>query len=269
MDHLSATISDLLQNKWIQCILVLFIAFLLTKIISAIIRRTLRRSVSSRSETLIRIAGKLASFFIYMLALMQCCQLAFSVQPTSIIAATGVVGVALGFGAQSLVKDIISGFFLLLENQISVGDLVTIGGFTGTITELTLRSTVIKNALGDVFIIPNGSIDTVTNHSKSERTVLIDVDIAYSTDIDFATKVMQNVASKANQEITAITKAPEVLGVAKLNDSGVKMRMAVNCIIGEQFAVEREMLRRIKDAFDENGIEIPYQHIVIANKTIQ
>lgn len=258
-------LSELLQNKWIQCVIVLIIAFVLTKTVNFLIKRTLMRSVSNRSETLIRLTGKLVSFFIYMLAVMQCCQIGFGVQPASIIAATGVVGVALGFGAQSLVKDIISGFFLLLENQIAVGDLVTIGGFCGTITELTLRSTVIKNALGDVFIIPNGSIDTVTNHSKSERTVLVDIDIAYGSDIDFVSDVMTDTAQKAYEELSAVTKVPQVLGVIKLDSSSIKMRMAVNCSPGEQFAVEREMLHRLKDAFDANNIEIPYNHIVVVN----
>lgn len=258
--------AELFENKWIQCAVVLIIAFILTKIIGFFIKRTLRRNVSSRSETLIRVIGKLASFFVYMLAVMQCFQIAFNVQPASLIAATGVVGVALGFGAQSLVKDIISGFFLLFENQLAVGDLVTIGGFTGTITELTLRSTVIKNYMGDVFIIPNGSIDTVINHSKSERTVMVDVDVSYNSDIDFVTDVMNKAAEKAYRELDAVTQLPQVLGVTRLGESGVRIRLSVNCETGEQFAVEREMLRRIKDAFDENNIDIPYPHIVIADK---
>lgn len=258
--------AEFFENKWIQCAIVLLIAFVLTKIIGFFIKRTLKRNVSSRSETLIRVSGKLASFFVYMLAVMQCCQVAFNVQPASLIAATGVVGVALGFGAQSLVKDIISGFFLLFENQIAVGDLVTIGGFTGTITELTLRSTVIKNYLGDVFIIPNGSIDTVTNHSKSERTVMVDVDISYECDIEFAESIMKSAGQQAYAEIDAVTKMPEVLGVTRLGESGVRIRLSVNCETGEQFAVEREMLKRIKNAFDENNISIPYQHIVLVNQ---
>lgn len=259
-------ISELLKNKWIQCVIILLIAFIITKAVNMLIARALRRSVSNRSETLIRAAGNLVSFFIYMLALMQCCQIGLGVQPASIIAATGVVGVALGFGAQSLVKDIISGFFLLLENQIAVGDLVTIGGFCGTITELTLRSTVIKNALGDVFIIPNGSIDTVTNHSKSERTVPIEVDVAYESDLNFVTEVMTAAGQLAYNELSAVTQIPTVLGVSKLDSSSVKIKMAVNCTAGEQFSVEREMLRRLKDAFDANNIEIPYNHIVLASK---
>ena len=258
--------AELFKNKWIQCVIVLIIAFVLTKIIGFFIKRALRRNVSSRSETLIRVIGKLAAFFVYMLAVMQCFQIAFNVLPASLIAATGVVSVALGFGAQSLVKDIISGFFLLFENQIAVGDLVTIGGFTGTITELTLRSTVIKNYLGDVFIIPNGSIDTVINHSKSERTVMVDVDVSYNSDIDFVTDVMNAAAEKAYRELDAVTQLPQVLGVTRLGESGVRIRLSVNCETGEQFAVEREMLRRIKDAFDENNIDIPYPHIVIADK---
>lgn len=258
--------ADFFNNKWVQCAITLLIAFAIAKIIGFFIKRTLRRNVSSRSETLIRVSGKLASFFVYMLAVMQCFQIGLGVQPASLIAATGVVGVALGFGAQSLVKDIISGFFLLLENQISVGDLVTIGGFTGTITELTLRSTVIKNYLGDVFIIPNGSIDTVTNHSKSERTVMIDTDISYDCSIELAESVMRDAAKTAYEELDEVVRMPEVLGVIKLGDSGVRLRLSVCCEAGEQFAVEREMLKRIKTAFDDNNIKIPYQHIVTINK---
>lgn len=259
-------VAQFFDNKWVQCIIILLFAFLFAKLIRFFIKRALRHDVSSRSETLIRVAGKLVSFFVYMLAVMQCFQVVFNVQPASLIAATGVVGVALGFGAQSLVKDFISGFFLLLEDQISVGDLVTIGGFTGTITELTLRSTVIKNYLGDIFIIPNGSIDTVTNHSRSDRTVMVDVDISYDESIERAAGIMEEAAKLAYTELDEIIKQPTVLGVTRLGESGVRMRLCVECETGTQFAVEREMLKRMKNAFDANGITIPYNHIVVVNK---
>lgn len=260
-------LSVFFSNKIVQTLSVLIIAVILSKAAKHLIRHTIyKKEITSRLETLVRVFSKILSFIIYFFAALQICEILFNVQPTSIIAATGVVGVAVGFGAQSLVKDVIAGFFILSENQFAVGDLVTIEGFTGNISELTLRTTIIRNVSGDLFTIPNGSITKVINHSRCTRGVIIAVSIAYEDDIDNALAVMKQTAVKAKEELPSLTAVPEVLGVTALGDSGVELKLLASCVPGEQFAVERELLRRIKYAFDEKNVNIPYNHIVIVNK---
>lgn len=255
------------DNKLVQSVIILILAVILSGIAKRFIKHAIHKhDMTNRLETLVRVFSKVVSFLIYFLAILQICQVLFNVQPTSIIAATGVFGVAIGFGAQSLVKDVISGFFILFENQFAVGESVTIEGFTGVVKELTLRTSIIQNVNGDVFTIPNGSITKVTNHSRAERGVAVAVSIAYEEDINNALKVMQKVAEEAKAEITSLTKVPDVLGVSALGSSGVELKLFATCVPGEQFNVERELMKRIKYAFDKENVNIPYDHIVIMQK---
>lgn len=128
-----------------------------------------RKNASRRNDTLAALLKSVLTYTVSFLALVTVLQTGFAIDMTSILAAAGVLGVAVGFGAQTLVKDIISGFFLLFEDQFSVGDRVTLEGFTGVVEELGLRATRIRGAAGDLFILPNGSISKVTNHSRGEQ----------------------------------------------------------------------------------------------------
>lgn len=257
-------------SRIVKALIIVAIAVILSKIATKMIKRTMHKhDITNRLETLISVFSKIVSFLIYFFAALQICQVLFDMNPTSIIAATGVLGVAVGFGAQSLVKDVISGFFILFENQFAVGDSVTIEGFTGKVRELTLRTTILQGASGDLFTIPNGSISKVTNHSRCDRAVAVAVSIAYEEDIDRATAVLEKVAKKAYEDIDALVKEPEVLGVTALGNSGVELKVTATCTAGEQLGVEREMLKRIKVAFDEQKVDIPYDHIVVMQKTVE
>ncbi len=254
-------------SRIFKALVIVVIAVILSKLAAKMIKRAVhKRDITNRLETLISVFSKIVSFLIYFFAALQICQVLFDMNPTSIIAATGVLGVAVGFGAQSLVKDVISGFFILFENQFAVGDSVTIEGFTGKVSELTLRTTILQGASGDLFTIPNGSISKVTNHSRCDRAVAIAVSIAYEEDIDKAAAVLEQVAKKAYEDIDSLVKEPDVLGVTALGSSGVELKILATCTAGEQFAVEREMLKRIKQAFDAQNVDIPYDHIVVMQK---
>lgn len=259
-------ITEILNYSWVQAIILIVIAVLLVRLLKIIIRRAVKKSASARAETLVRVLGNTISIIIYFLALLQILQIFFHVTPSSLLAATGIAGVAFGFGAQSLVKDVISGFFLLLENQMAVGDLVTIGSFTGNIQKITLRTTVIQNAAGDLYTIPNGSVTELINHSRCERSVVIETPVSYECDLNGALSVLQKAAETAASEMELLNGVPEVLGVSMLAGSGVNIKICAKCAPGNQFAVERELLRRIKYALDEANIEIPYDHIVIEDK---
>lgn len=267
-ESISKTAGEFMQNNFVRAALALVIAFVLSKVVRFLIRRRIKRSenLTNRAETVLRILSSAVSVIIYFLAILEICRILFNINPATVVAATGVVGVAISFGAQNLVKDMISGFFILLENQYAVGELVTIGEFTGTVSSLGVRSTQLRNVKGDIFIIPNGSVTSVVNHSRGVRGVVLDVEIAYETDINTAMEVLRTAAERAKREMLQLVEVPQVLGVSQLGQSGVKLRILANCQPDTQFEVERELLRRVKYALDEKNISIPYNHLVVVNK---
>lgn len=174
-------------------------------------------------------------------------------------------GVALGFGAQSLVKDLINGISILFEGQYEVGDHITIGTYNGVVESLGIRTTVLKDFSGDVHIIPNGIITTVTNHSRSDIRFIVDVEIAYEESIDNTIKLINEVCDKYTKTNEDITEPPTVLGVTSLNPSSVTIRVAGKAKPMTQGIAERELRKEIKLALDNNGIEIPYPKTKIIN----
>lgn len=215
------------------------------------------------------IAGILTStlkYVMYFFVFVSALEILLKINVMSVIAAAGVAGIAVAFGAQSVVKDVITGFFIIFEGKFEVGDIVTIDDFTGTVDSITLRCTTIRNYMGDLYIVPNGSIEKVINRQKGERYLSFDIDIAYESDIDTAIRVMEDCCRKAQNELSVIRGEAEVLGVTSLGRSGVTLRTIIPCEAGQQYALEREMLRRMKYAFDENNIEIPYDRLVVINK---
>lgn len=241
-----------------------FIILRLSK--SALKRYQNRQPDNHRRGTICAILNSVVHYCVYFFIFVQALNQLFGINVMSLLAAAGVVGIAVAFGAQSVVKDVITGFFIIFEGKFEVGDIVTIDDFTGTVDSITLRCTTIKNYVGDLYIIPNGSIEKVLNRQKYPHDVSIDVEIAYESDIDTAFEVLRKCGEKAHKEFPLITGDLKVLGVTALGNHGVTIRCLVPCEGGNQYDVEREMLRRIKYAFDENGIEIPYNRIVIFHK---
>lgn len=179
------------------------------------------------------------------------------------LAAAGIGGLAIGFGAQSVVKDVISGFFLLLENQVRVGDVVSIGGTGGLVEAITLRTLVLRDLAGNVHVIPHGSVDRVTNMTKDYSRYVFDVGVAYREDPDEVMQVLQDVGEELRRDPAFgpdILEPLEILGVDSLADSAVIIKCRIMTKPIQQWRVGREMNRRIKKAFDKRGIEIPFPH---------
>lgn len=180
------------------------------------------------------------------------------------LAGAGIIGLALGFGAQSLVKDVITGFFILLENQYAVGEYITTGNFSGFVEEVELRVTKLRDWGGEYHIIPNGQITAVTNLSRGHMRALVDVAIAYEQDVDRAINVMNQVANDVRKEMASvIVEGPEVLGVVNLGPAEVVIRAVAKAKPMEQWKVERVLRKEFKEAFDRQGIEIPYHRRVV------
>ncbi|MCK8816639.1 mechanosensitive ion channel family protein [Natroniella sulfidigena] len=188
------------------------------------------------------------------------------VPTSSILAGAGVVGLALGFGAQNLVKDVITGFFILFEKQFVVGDYVKIAEVEGIVKEIGLRVTKIKNFDGDLHIIPNGNIEQVTNFSTEARRVVVNAPIDYDQSIEEAIDVLEQLSSELKEEYQQIKEGPTVQGVDKLGDSSVEIRVIAMVDPMDSWQIGRVIKQRIKERFDQVGIAIPYQHLTIVNK---
>jgi small conductance mechanosensitive channel len=218
-----------------------------------------------RAETLGRVFRYVVGVVISLIATMLILsEVGISVAP--ILGAAGVVGVAVGFGAQSLVKDYFTGFFVLLENQIRQGDVVQIAGIGGLVEEITLRFVRLRDYDGHVHYVPNSLITTVTNMSRGFAQSVIDVSVAYREDIDEAVAVMRTVSAgmRADPVYGAkIMEDLEIAGVEKWADSAIVIRSRFKVMPLEQWSVRREYLWRLKKAFDARGIEIPYPHLTV------
>jgi len=192
----------------------------------------------------------------------------FGLSVASLIAGAGIVGLAIGFGAQGLVSDIVTGFFLLLEKQLDVNDYVTVGSIDGIVESVGLRTTQIRSFDGTLNYIPNRDITTVSNHSRGNMRALVDIGISYDEDIDKAVAVLQAVCDKIALEDDTIVEGPDVIGVQGFGASDVTLRIIAKATSGEQWAVERQLRKAIKETFDANGIEIPFPHQVNVQKNI-
>ncbi|MFP5577122.1 MAG: mechanosensitive ion channel family protein [Acidimicrobiia bacterium] len=220
---------------------------------------------ASRAQTIGLVLKSTASIVIYAMAVITAlAEVGINLAP--LIAGAGIVGVALGFGAQSLVKDFLSGLFMLAEDQYGVGDVIDVGEATGTVEVVNLRTTKLRAVDGTVWHVPNGEIRRVGNMSQQWARALLDVEVAYSTDLGKAERVVKEVADQLWREDTwrtEILEEPEIWGVETLGASGVAIRLVVKTQPGRQWAVSRELNRRIKDRFDREGIEIPFPQQVM------
>jgi small conductance mechanosensitive channel len=183
-----------------------------------------------------------------------------------ILAGVGLMGLAVGFGAQSLVKDFIAGMFVLIENQYNVGDVVQAAGASGLVEKITLRATTLRDYEGNVHIIPNGTIDVVTNKTRQWSRFVLDIGVAYKESVDDVMHILKEIGDElaADSKFASMITAPlEVLGVQDFADSAVIIRVMFTTQPVKQWTVGREFRRRVKNTFDAKGIEIPFPHTTI------
>lgn len=218
-----------------------------------------------RIDTLGRVSRYITSVVIVLVAAMLLLsELGISIAP--ILATAGVLGLAVGFGAQSLVKDYFAGLFLLIEDQVRQGDVVQVAGKGGLVEEVTLRYIRLRDYEGHVHFIPNGAITTVSNLSRSFACAVLDVGVAYREDLDRVMAVMQRVGAELRQDAAfgpRILEDMEMAGVDRWGESAVVIRCRFKVRPLEQWGVRREYLRRLKQAFDHEGIEFPYPHLTL------
>ena len=255
--------------------LILVLAWIIARILRSVIRRIERiaddgdpattTELEKRAQTVSRILRQASAVLVWSVTIMLVLgELGVDLKP--ILAGAGILGLAVGFGAQALVKDVITGFFILLENQIRVGDTITAAGSTGEVESVNLRTTILRDADGRTHIIPNSAITVVTNATRDWSRALLDVGVAYKEDTDRCMSVLREVGAALEHDPAFARKLVgpfEYPGVVQLGESAVVLRVVVNTRAHEGPAVLRELRRRVKKAFEAARIEIPYPHVKI------
>lgn len=220
-------------------------------------RRTQR---SLTLTTILRSTLRAVVIFAAALSLLS----AVGINITPILASAGVVGLAVGFGAQSLVKDVISGFFILFEDQYGVGDVVDVDGKSGLVERMNLRITQLRNTAGELITIPNGSIKIVSNRSKEWARAVLEIGVAYDADVDHVLNVMVEEGMQLRAERpNDVLEAPEIQGIQAFEDSSIRLRVIMKTAPLQQWAIASEWRRRLKVAFEREGIEIPFPQRVL------
>jgi moderate conductance mechanosensitive channel len=227
-----------------------------TSFIKRIFQHRALRFNERRTRTLESLVIHILRYAVYFVFFVSVLEL-LHVPVTTLLAGASVLGVAVGFGAQNLVRDVITGFFILFEDQFAVGDNIQTGSYRGTVEELGLRITKIRAWTGEVHILPNSSITQVTNFSKANSLAVMDIGVSYHEDLDRVFDVIRFVMEQAKADLPDIIGEPQILGVQQFTASEIVIRATVECKPTTHYAVQRELNRRIKKAFDEQGIEIP------------
>ncbi len=254
--------------------LILIAAWVISTIVQRAIRAFRERIASrlddpesvKRADTLARMFRYIVKTVVWVLATMVVLgELGVSLAP--ILGAAGIVGIAVGFGAQSLVRDFFTGLTILLENQVRVGDVVNLGGtHAGVVEQITLRFVQLRDYEGRVHYVPNGQITSIINMTRGFANAVMDVGVAYRENTDEVMAVMREVARELRSDeafAPRILDDLEIAGVDQWADSSVVIRCRIRCKPGDQWAVRREYLRRLKHAFDRAGIEIPFPHVTV------
>ncbi|UOQ93014.1 mechanosensitive ion channel family protein [Halobacillus shinanisalinarum] len=252
-------------------ILIILIAFAILsplgkKAISVAINRMgkQRKLTEPRTKTLEKISVNLFGYaLLFVLIVMLLSAININIGP--LLAGAGILGLAIGFGAQGLVSDIVTGFFILLERQIEVDDYVTAAGYDGIVEEVGIRTTKLRGFDGTLHYIPNRNIAGVSNHSRGNMRALVDIGIGYEDNMDEALEVLTKVAEDFAED-PRFKEGPSVLGVQSIGTSDIVIRVLGKTANMEQWGVERDMRKAIKEALDGAGIDIPYPHQVNVDK---
>ncbi len=261
----------------IKILVTLVVGVVLYLIVQHLIPRLVQRTIAlrmekkheveiqKRSRTLIKVLRTTCAFIIGVIVLFTIlAEVGVNIGPA--LASLGVLGIAVGFGAQNLVKDFINGLFILMENQYGIGDVVKVAGICGLVEELNLRRTILRDLDGVVHHIPNGEIQIASNYTKEFSRVNLNISVSYNEDLDRVINVINGVCNRmAESEAwkSKLIKKPQVLRVDALGDSGIEIKIMGDTVPRAQWDIMGELRRRIKTEFDRQGIEIPWPHVKV------
>ncbi|MGE5396401.1 MAG: mechanosensitive ion channel family protein [Chitinophagales bacterium] len=247
----------------IRICLIILVSYLIIKLIDRLIYRKIqarqkRLETSPRIATLTTLSQSIVRYLIYFIAVIMVLQ-ELNIKTESLLASAGILGLVVGFGAQNLIKDVISGFFIMLENQYAVGDYVQLAQFSGYVTDVGLRSTWLTDFSGEVHVIPNGQIVSVTNRSKRNSRALVDVYISYEEDLDKVIQILKQVSQEVANEINYVKDGPTIQGITQFNELYMVIRVVAMTVPMKEFDLETELRARIKKAFDREGINMKHE----------
>ena len=258
-----------LSTKLAMAALAIFIGVIVIRVgrrmIQSIVKMRGQKAMKTAAQmnTLKSLVTSIFNYIMYFIILTIALSI-FGVNVSSILAVAGVGGIAISFGAQTLVKDIISGMFIWMEGSIAVGDIVNINGLAGTVESIAIRTTVVRDFNGNLYVIPNGDIRTFTNMSRGYKRAIVDVRCPYEVDQARIVAILNEEMDKAGQEIAGLMERPEVMSILSFETDAVVVRIAAQCPVGENWRIERDLRTRIKARFDAEGIEMPhYQKPVV------
>jgi small-conductance mechanosensitive channel len=247
-------------------------AGILVKLGDSIIERVFETSTKvgphvdkERAKTLSGILKSSLRYTVSILAFLIILELV-GIDTKALLGGVAVVGLAVSFGAQNLVRDVITGFFIIYERQYDVGDYIITAGLSGVVEEVGLRTTRLRDWSGDVHIIPNGLVDKTTNRSRAAARALAKVTIPYEVDVKHAIKVIQDAVEGMAEEFPVIVAGPRVLGISDFVDSGTVINIWARTKPLEQWGIERAMRLRVREALKAAGIDIAYPRVVVMNQ---
>jgi small-conductance mechanosensitive channel len=266
-----------LQMHGIRIVVIIILGFagylVMKRVVPRLIKKTLmmrmknqpEATITKRSKTISHVITNTVGILIGILALFTILgQVGFNIGPA--LASLGIAGLAISFGAQSLIKDLINGLFILLEDQYQIGDVVKVGGIAGLVEEINLRRTVLRDLDGIVHFIPNSEISIASNFTKEYSRVNMNISVGYGEDLDHVMKITNKVCEQMAEEPEwkkKIIKTPQVLRVDALAESGIEIKILGDTRPSMQWEVMGELRRRIKKEFDKQGIEIPWPHMKV------
>lgn len=256
----------------LKVILISIAAGIIVRLVKVIIRKSFSVRIKGplkynerRQQTLSKLLENIVAYVVYFMAIVAILS-AFSINVTGLIAGAGVLGLAVGFGAQNLVRDVITGFFIIFEDQFSVGDFVRIGAAEGTVEEIGLRTTKVKGVAGELFIFPNGNVTDVVNFSVHNSIAVVDVNVSYKADINYIESIMGEFLGTLQDKYEQIIKPPEFLGVQSLTPTEMVIRVVAETLPMQHFAVSRGIRRDLKEFLDENNVEVPLPQMVMMQR---
>jgi small-conductance mechanosensitive channel len=267
-----------LRTSGLRLLLIAAASVLLVRLLSSLVDRILHLMANGSGATiseaekrartmasLLRTVG--TAFIIVVAVLMALREIGLDITP--LLAGAGVAGLAIGFGAQGLIKDVIAGFFILMEDQFHVGDVIQAAGVSGQVERMSLRTTIVRDLQGTVHFIPNGEIKVASNLTKEWSRAVLEVGIDYQEDLDRTLHVLAEVGRELAADASfgpMVLEPPQVLGVESLGESQVTLRLLLKTLPSKQWDVARELRRRIKNRFDREKIAIPYPHRVVITR---
>ena len=251
------------ENMWkvaftLMVILVVFVIIFIMKLITM----RAKKGKNKRGYTVIKLIESIIKYIVVLISFFVILGI-WGIDVTTALAGVGIVGLVVGLGAQDLIKDLIAGIGIVMDDQYDVDEVVEINGFKGKVLEIGLRTTRLVNALGEVRIIRNGGISEVTNYSRTFSVAVALVDVAYKENVEKVFALLDERLPSLKENYPQIIEGPVVIGVEKLGDKGVTIKITAKTNAEEHYAVQRAMFKYIKELFEENNVEIPYPQVIV------